>query len=92
MQPTPAPANFLPQAGLPAENGTKEVVVTDEDWYSQDLRIYVMIKHSDPRTESSVLTVDQVTRAEPDDAFFKVPEGYAQPGSGGGPGGQVAHP
>lgn len=68
---------------LPGENGGKEVVITDEHWYSQDLRIYVMIKHSDPRKESSTLTVDEVSRAEPDAAFFKVPEGYAQPAHDG---------
>ena len=70
---------------LPDENGGKEVVITDEHWYSQDLRIYVMIKHSDPRKESSTLTVAEVTRAEPDAAFFKVPEGYAQPAHDGRP-------
>jgi hypothetical protein len=70
---------------LPGENGGKEVVITDEHWYSQDLRIYVMIKHSDPRKESSTLTVAEVTRAEPDAAFFKVPEGYAQPAHDGRP-------
>jgi hypothetical protein len=69
---------------LPDENGAKEVVVTDEYWYSQDLRVNVMIKHSDPRKEISTLTVDQVTRAEPDPAFFEIPEGYTQPRQGGG--------
>src|ERR1700722_9171607 len=79
---------------LPGENGGKEGVVTDEHWYSQDLRIYVMIKHSDPRKESSVLTIDQVIRAEPDEAIFKVPEGSAQlfrgEGREGGRWGQAA--
>ena len=63
------------------ENNGKEVVITDEYWYSQDLRINLMIKHSDPRKETTTMTVDQVTRTEPDPAFFEVPEGYVHPGA-----------
>jgi hypothetical protein len=63
------------------ENNGKEVVITDEYWYSQDLRINLMIKHSDPRKETTTMTVDQVTRTEPDPAFFEVPEGYVHPES-----------
>jgi hypothetical protein len=61
------------------EKDGKEVVITDEYWYSQDLRINLMIKHSDPRKGTTTTTVAQVTRAEPDPAFFEVPEGYTQP-------------
>jgi hypothetical protein len=62
------------------ENDGKEVVITDEYWYSQDLRINLMIKHSDPRKGMSTLTVAQITRTEPDPALFEVPEGYTHPG------------
>jgi hypothetical protein len=40
-----------------------------------------MIKHSDPRKETTTLTVAQVNRAEPDPAYFEVPEGYTRPGA-----------
>ena len=63
------------------ENDGKEVVITDEYWYSQDLRINMMIKHSDPRKGITTITVAQVTRTEPDPAFFEVPEGYTHPGA-----------
>jgi hypothetical protein len=63
------------------ENDGKEVVITDECWYSQDLRINLMMKHSDPRKGSTTMTVAQVTRTEPDPAFFEVPEGYTRPGA-----------
>jgi hypothetical protein len=63
------------------ENDGKEVTVTDEYWYSQDLRINLMIKHSDPRQGITTMTVSQVTRNEPDPAFFEVPEGYAHHGA-----------
>ena len=52
----------------------KEVMITDEYWYSQDLRINLMIKHSDPRKETTTLTVDQATREEPDPTLFEVPK------------------
>ena len=66
------------------ENDGKEVVISDEYWYSQDLRINLMIKHSDPRRGMTTMTVAQVTRTEPDPAFFEVPEGYTRPGAQAG--------
>jgi hypothetical protein len=56
-----------------------EIVITDEYWYSADLRINLMIKHSDPRTGSVTMTVTQVSRLEPDPAMFEIPEGYKPP-------------
>jgi hypothetical protein len=63
---------------IPAENGGagKETVITDEYWYSDDLRIYLMIKHGDPRTGTVTMTVAQVARAEPDPSLFEIPDGY----------------
>ena len=66
------------------ENDGKEVVITDEYWYSQDLRINLMIKHSEPRKGMTTMTVAQVTRTEPNPAFFEVPEGYTHPGAKAG--------
>lgn len=62
-------------------NGTgKDVVVTDEFWYSDDLRINLFIRHSDPRTGSVTMRVTQVARTEPDAARFEIPEGYTRAG------------
>lgn len=71
---------------IPAESsGTgKEIVVTDEYWYSDDLRINLVIKHSDPRTGSVALKVTQVMRSEPDPSFFEVPADYRPAGSRAG--------
>ena len=66
------------------EKDGKEVTITDEYWYSQDLRINMMIKHIDPRKGTTTLTVARVTRTEPDPAFFEVPEGYTRPGAQSG--------
>lgn len=57
----------------------KQVTITDEYWYSQDLRIYLLIKHSDPRKGTTTMTVSQITRTEPDPGFFEIPEGYTRP-------------
>jgi hypothetical protein len=59
-------------------SGEKELVIADEYWYSDELRINLMIQHNDPRKETVKLTVSQVTRAEPDPAVFEVPRGYQQ--------------
>jgi hypothetical protein len=63
---------------IPAEsNGTgKEVVITDEYWYAQDLRINLIVKHSDPRTGSITMTVTHIARTDPAPARFTIPEGY----------------
>jgi hypothetical protein len=58
-------------------NGSfKEAVVTDEYWYSEDLRINMVIKHCDPRTSEATFTVTQVNRTDPDSARFEIPEGF----------------
>lgn len=69
---------------IPAEkSGTgKEIVITDESWYSDDLRINVVIKHNDPRKGSVTMTVTQVDRNEPDPSLFVVPEGFKPPTPG----------
>jgi hypothetical protein len=54
----------------------KEIVVTDEYWYSDELRMNLVIKHSDPRTGTVKMTVNQITRTEPSPTFFEIPDGY----------------
>lgn len=55
--------------------------MTDQYWYSDDLRINLMIKHNDPRTGSAILTVAQVERTKPDPARFEIPSNYKRVGS-----------
>jgi hypothetical protein len=70
---------------IPAENSGigKEIVITDEYWYSDELRINLMIRHSDPRTGTVTMTVAQVARTEPDPALFEIPDGYKPARAGG---------
>jgi len=67
---------------IPAEGETgKEISITDEYWYSDELRINVSMKHSDPRAGTTTLTVTQITRGEPDPALLEIPEGYTRAGA-----------
>ena len=63
---------------IPADtsSGTREIQVTDEFWYSPDLRINLIIRHNDPRTGSVTMTVAKITRTDPDPSRFQIPEGY----------------
>jgi hypothetical protein len=56
-------------------------VVSDEYWYSDDLRINLLIQHGDPRTGSVTMSVADVQRTEPDRAVFEIPAGYKRAGS-----------
>jgi hypothetical protein len=66
---------------IPAGTGSseKDIVVTDEYWYSEDLRINLVLKHNDPRAGSVVMTVTQIARTEPDSSLFHIPDGYTGP-------------
>jgi hypothetical protein len=68
---------------IPAESSEtgKEITVTDEYWYSDELRINVMMKHNDPRKGITTLTVTHIARGEPDPALLEIPEGYTRAGA-----------
>jgi hypothetical protein len=61
---------------IPAGSTASEAVLTDEYWYSDDLHMNVMVKHSDPRKGSVTMTLTQATRSDPDPSLFQIPEGY----------------
>jgi hypothetical protein len=66
---------------IPGDNGGKSVVITDEYWYSEDLRINLVLKHNDPRTGGVVMRVSGINRSEPDPARFEIPAGYNPAGA-----------
>jgi hypothetical protein len=56
-------------------------------WVSNDLKVPVEIKTSDPRFGSSDLELSNITTTDPNAALFTVPSGYTiQQGGRGGPG------
>ena len=63
---------------IPAQASTtgKDIVITDEYWYSPDLSIYMIIKHNDPRTGEQIVAVSEVDRHEPPNTLLSVPQGY----------------
>jgi hypothetical protein len=62
---------------IPADAiGGKELKLVDEVWYSDDLRLNMLVIHDDPRTGEQTTTVTQVNRGEPDPAIFAIPTDY----------------
>lgn len=56
----------------------KTIAVTDEYWYSDDLRMSLAAKDNIPGGGSVTVTVTQITRTDPDPAIFEIPIGYQQ--------------
>lgn len=54
----------------------KPIVSTSETWYSPDLQIPVLAKHSDPRSGQSTYTLTNIQRGDPPAALFQVPSDY----------------
>jgi len=52
------------------------VMITDEYWYSEQLHINLLAKHSDPRTGVLTVTVTQLNPNEPAVDLFEVPPSY----------------
>jgi hypothetical protein len=49
---------------------------SDDYWYSEDLKVYLVLKHNDPRTGEQVVGILDVDRKEPDAAMFRIPPEY----------------
>jgi hypothetical protein len=54
----------------------KPIAIVDEYWYSEDMHLVMLEKHTDPRTGEQIVAVTNVQRAEPDARVFQVPQGY----------------
>jgi hypothetical protein len=50
---------------------------THETWTSADLKLVMKVQWDDPRSGLRTVELDQFSRAEPDAALFRAPEGYA---------------
>jgi hypothetical protein len=70
-----------------AEGNSLPIQIAHESWVSDDLKVPVMVKHSDPRSGTSTTQLTNIVRAEPDSTLFTVPSGYTvQKGQGPGRG------
>lgn len=53
------------------------IVVSDETWFSPELQVTVLTKHSDPRTGDNIYRLGSIKREEPAASLFAVPSDYA---------------
>lgn len=63
---------------IPASvSGTGQPVETDDElWYSEELHINLLIKHTDPRGGNQTFRITEVKRGDPDPQLFQIPEGF----------------
>lgn len=54
----------------------RDILVVSERWYSPELQMVVMTKHSDPRNGETIYRLTNINRAEPAKDLFEVPAGY----------------
>jgi hypothetical protein len=54
----------------------RPLIVTDEEWYSDELWMTVLSRHSDPREGETIMRWINVIRMDPDISMFAPPEGY----------------
>ena len=54
----------------------RPINVVSETWYSDDLQMVVMSKHSDPRSGDTTYTLSNLQRTEPAASLFTVPADY----------------
>jgi hypothetical protein len=58
------------------------IKIVSEQWFSADLQVLVLTKHSDPRSGETTYRLANIVRAEPDRSLFTVPPDYTVKGSG----------
>jgi hypothetical protein len=58
------------------------IQVINERWYSPELQVVVMTKHSDPRTGEQVYKLTNISRSEPAHQLFEIPADYTVKESG----------
>ena len=63
---------------IPAgEIGNEQPInIVDERWYSPELQVIVMTRHSDPRSGETTYRLTNISRTEPAAALFQVPSDY----------------
>jgi hypothetical protein len=54
----------------------RPIEIVSERWYSPDLQVVVMSRHSDPRMGETKYRLTNISRAEPPRSLFEPPAGY----------------
>jgi hypothetical protein len=64
----------------------RPIEIVSERWYSPELQLVVMTRHSDPRTGETTYKLTNINRSEPAKSLFEVPSDYTiKDGPGMGP-------
>jgi hypothetical protein len=58
------------------------IKVVADQWFSPDLQVLVLTKHSDPRSGETTYRLVNIVRAEPDRSLFTVPPDFSIKGPG----------
>ena len=62
------------------------IEIVSERWYSPELQLVVMTRHSDPRFGETTYKLTNINRTEPAKSLFEVPSDYTiKEGHGIGP-------
>jgi hypothetical protein len=63
---------------IPAKaSGTGDPVeIEDEFWYSEELHLNLLVRHTDPRVGAETVGVSNLKREEPPASMFQIPAGY----------------
>jgi hypothetical protein len=59
-----------------AIGNAQPITIVSEQWFSEDLQVLVLTRHSDPRSGESTYRLTGIVRAEPDRSLFEVPPDY----------------
>lgn len=59
-----------------AIGNTLPIEIVDEEWYSPELQMHLMTRHSDPRSGVTTYRMININRSDPDPSLFAVPAGY----------------
>jgi hypothetical protein len=54
----------------------RPIEIVSERWYSPELQLVVMTRHSDPRSGETTYKLTNINRAEPVKSLFEVPAGF----------------
>ena len=54
----------------------RPINIVDERWYSPDLQMTIMTKHSDPRSGETNFALKSINRSAPPPTLFEVPSDY----------------
>jgi hypothetical protein len=63
----------IPAGGI---GNAQPITIISEQWFSPDLQVLVMTRHSDPRSGETVYRLSNIVRGEPDRSLFEVPADY----------------